>query len=92
MNSIIGDLASDTISIIFKECEKTKNKKRIQYIINNILDVAFENVKPYLYTIMGILILLFLMNLFQFYYYIRLFITNVQNQNQNIPINFDTLE
>jgi hypothetical protein len=79
MNSIIGDLTSDTISIIFKECEKNKNKKRIKYIINNILDVAFGNIKPYLYTIMGILILLFLMNLFQFYYYIRLFI---QNQNQ----------
>jgi hypothetical protein len=86
MNSIIGDLTSDTISIIFKECEKNKNKKRIQYIINNILDVAFGNIKPYLYTIMGILILLFLMNLFQFYYYIRLFI---QNQNQKINFTLD---
>jgi hypothetical protein len=84
MNSIISDLTSDTISIIFKECEKSKNKKRLRYIINTIINIAFHNIKPYLYTIMAILVLLFIMNLFQFYYYIKLFITNSNIQNLNI--------
>jgi hypothetical protein len=82
MKSIIGDLTTETISLIFRECEKDKNKRRLSNIINNIINIAFENIKPYLYTIMAILILLFIMNCFQFYYYIKLFLTkNLENAN-----------
>jgi hypothetical protein len=76
MKSIISDLTSETIGIIFKECEKDKNKKRLEIIMNNIINIAFENLKPYLYTIMGLLMILFLINCFQFYYYVKLFINN----------------
>jgi len=76
MKSIISDLTSETIGIIFKECEKDKNKKRLEVIMNNIINIAFENLKPYLYTIMGLLTILFLINCFQFYYYVKLFINN----------------
>lgn len=76
MKSIIGDLTKETINLVYKECEKDKNKKILSNIINNITRIAFKNIQPYLYTIMGILILLFLMNCFQFYYYIKLFILN----------------
>ena len=37
MKSIISDLTSETIGIIFKECEKDKNKKRLEVIMNNII-------------------------------------------------------
>jgi len=84
MKSIIGDLTTETISIIFKECEKDKNKRRLSNIFNNIINIAFENIKPYLYTIMAILILLFVMNCFQFYYYIKLFLTSKNLENVNI--------
>jgi hypothetical protein len=84
MKSIIGDLTTETISLIFRECEKDKNKRRLSNIINNITNIAFENIKPYLYTIMAILILLFVMNCFQFYYYIKLFLTNKNLENANI--------
>lgn len=93
MKSIIGDLTSETIGIIFKECEKEKNKRRIETVIDNIIQYAFNNIKPYLYTIMAILLLLFLMNLFQFYYYIKLFIANIKSHTnlhtdlQTIPFN-----
>lgn len=76
MKSIVSDLTSETIGIIFKECEKDKNKKRLEFIMNNIINIAFENLKPYLYTIMGLLMILFLINCFQFYYYVKLFINN----------------
>ena len=76
MKSIISDLTSETIGIIFKECEKDKNKKRLEVIMNNIINIAFENLKPYLYTIMGLLMILFLINCIQLYYYVKLFINN----------------
>jgi hypothetical protein len=84
MKSIIGDLTTETISLIFRECEKDKNKRRLSNIINNIINIAFENIKPYLYTIMAILVLLFVMNCFQFYYYIKLFLTSKNLENANI--------
>jgi hypothetical protein len=76
MNTLIGDLTNETISFIYKACEKDKNKKRLSIIMNNITEIALKKIEPYLYTIMAILILLFLMNFFQFYYYIKLFIIN----------------
>jgi len=84
MKSIIGDLTTETISLIFRECEKDKNKSRLSNIVNNIINIAFQNIKPYLYTIMAILILLFIMNCFQFYYYIKLFLTSKNLENANI--------
>lgn len=82
--TIVGDLTTETISLIFKECEKEKNKKRLASIINNITDIAIKNIQPYLYTIMAILVLLFVINCFQFYYYIKLFITSNNFENNHI--------
>lgn len=76
MKSVLGDLTSETIGIIFRECEKEKNKRRIETIINNIINIALDNIKPYLYTIIAILLILFLINFLQFYYYIKLVIYN----------------
>jgi hypothetical protein len=84
MKSVLGDLTSETIGIIFKECEKEKNKRRIETIINNIINIALDNIKPYLYTIMAILILMFLINFVQFYYYIKLVLTNSKTENNII--------
>lgn len=76
MNTLIGDLTTETISFIYKECEKDKNKKRLSIILDNVTEFILKKIQPYLYTIMAILILLFLINFFQFYYYIKLFILN----------------
>lgn len=92
MKSVIGDLTSETISIIFKECEKEKNKRRIETIVNNIINIAFDNIKPYLYTIMAILVLLFLINCFQFYYYVKLFITNTKITTGDITRNITNID
>jgi hypothetical protein len=81
MKSVLGDLTSETIGIIFKECEKEKNKRRIETIINNIINIALDNIKPYLYTIMAILILMFLINFVQFYYYVKLMLANSNPEN-----------
>lgn len=64
------DIVTDeTISFIYNQTKKDKNKKRIEYILNNLLDISLNRIKPYLYSIMGVLILIFLINFAQFYYY-----------------------
>lgn len=72
LQSIVGDITSDTVRLIYKEACKSKNKKKIAHIINVISDMAMSQLHPYFYAIMAILVILFLMNCFQFYFYIRL--------------------
>jgi hypothetical protein len=84
MKSLLSDLTTETISLLYKECEKDKNKQRITTMLNNMINIALTNIKPYLYTIMALLILLFLMNCFQFYYYVKYVILS---QQSNIKLN-----
>lgn len=76
VNSIVGDITRECIDFIYTQTKRKKNKQKIQYIISNLTNIIFENIQPYLYTILGVLIIMFLMNLFQFYYYIKLFLIN----------------
>jgi len=85
---MIKDLTTETINPISKEFDKTHNKQHLNKIINHITNIAFQYIKPYLYTIMAILIILFIMNCFQFYYYIKLIILK---DNTFLPINIDDI-
>jgi hypothetical protein len=76
VNSIVGDITRECIDFIYTQTKRKKNKQKIQYIVSNLTNIVFENIQPYLYTILGVLIIMFLMNLFQFYYYIKLFLIN----------------
>ena len=76
VNSIVGDITRECIDFIYNQTKRKKNKQKIQYIVNNLTNIIFENIQPYLYTILAVLIIMFLMNLFQFYYYIKLFLIN----------------
>lgn len=78
MDSIITGLASETIDVLYKEAHRKKNKKKLRYIVNTLINMLMESIQPYMYTIMIMLIILFLMNCFQFFYYIRLQMTNKQ--------------
>lgn len=72
MESILGDITSEAIAIIYKECRRKRNKKKLSYIIDNVVSMLMSSIQPYMYTIMAMLIILFLMNCFQFFYYIRM--------------------
>ena len=79
VNSIFSDLTRETIDYIYCQTKRKKNKHKIEFIKNYITNMLFADIQPYLYTILGILILGFVLNCFQFYYYIRLFIKNNKN-------------
>ena len=71
MTSLVSDLTRESINIVYKELLKKRNQKRIAYICDVIIFVAIKRLQPYFYAIMGILIIIFLINCFQFYYYLR---------------------
>lgn len=70
----INDILKNIINIIYTEIRKKKNKKKIDFILKKLEDSVMNRIKPYIYTIFGILIILFLVNCFQFFYYIKLHI------------------
>lgn len=71
MNALLGSFTNETLSLLYKEARREKNQKRISFIINTLLDIAIRRIQPYMYAIMAVLVVLFLMNCFQFFYYIK---------------------
>lgn len=90
MNSLISDMTKDTLKYIYKETKKKTNQKKISYIIDTITRIAVEKLQPYMYAIMAILIILFLMNCFQFYYYLN--IVMILNKKKLIDPNLIKLD
>ena len=84
MDNIFKGITNDCISVIYKEFNKKHNKQKITCIINDITNKVFDSIKPYFYSIMIVLILLFCMNCFNFYYYIKLFIKSNENNYLNL--------
>lgn len=84
-NSIMNDIADDIICQLQYICTIPKYNKKINDFLSYCIKIIFNNISPYLYIIISILILMFLMNCFQFYYYVKLFIENSKNIT-NIPI------
>jgi len=70
-SSILGDITKEIINFAYKHTRKNKNKRKIKYIIDVLTNLLFEDIKPYAITILGILILMFVMNCFQFYWYMK---------------------
>lgn len=76
VNSLVGDLTNEIIDFIYSQTRKKNNKKKIKYIIDTLTTLLFHDIQPYLYTILAMLFIMFIINCFQFYYYIRLFVDN----------------
>jgi hypothetical protein len=58
---------------ISQELQDENKFKKVKKIIVNITNILFQHIKPYFYTIMSILLIMFGMNCFQFYYFIKTF-------------------
>ena len=71
-SNIFGRLTKQTLSLLYVELNKPYNKQKLSNIIETLLKTALSYLTPYLYAIMAILVILFLMNCFQFMHYTRI--------------------
>lgn len=69
--SILKNFTTELIDIIYIECKRKKNRKKINQIISYMTTSVLQNIQPYLMLIIALLVIMFLMNCFQFYYYIK---------------------
>ena len=70
MNSLLSEVTSDFIRNIYIETLKKKNKKRLEKIVSSITVILLKKIQPYVFGILTMLVILFLMNILQFYYYL----------------------
>jgi hypothetical protein len=68
--SILEDVFDDLVNHVYSQIKKNKNKKKIKFMLETITSHVFEDINPYLYTIIAIIVLTFLMNCIVFYWYI----------------------
>lgn len=87
MDNLFSNATKETINFIYKETQKQKNKKKIDYILNLLFKSALKPIQPYLILIVSILIVLFLMNCFQFFYYIK-YTLSIQHSIIDLNDNF----
>lgn len=71
MEHTLGKVTNEIVHIFFKNLQKEKNKEKIKIIFQIIIQLALQNIRAYLYVIMTMLVIIFLINCFQFYYYIK---------------------
>ena len=70
MDNIFSEVTSNVIKKIYIETIKPKNKKRLEKIVSVITVILLKKIQPYIFGILTMLIILFLMNILQFYYYL----------------------
>ena len=69
--SIVRNFTCELIDLIYIESKRKKNRRKLHKIINVLTSSALQNIQPYLILIVALLVILFLMNCFQFYYYMK---------------------
>lgn len=69
--SIVRKFTCELIDLIYIESKRRKNRRKINKITNLLTSSALQNIQPYLILIVALLVILFLMNCFQFYYYMK---------------------
>ena len=75
MNGIVSELMSSVLNCL----TENDNYNKAQHVFSYFISIMMEKISPYLYSIMAILIVMFIMNCFQFYYYIKLMLHNNVN-------------
>lgn len=70
MDNIFSEITSNIIKKIYIETIKPKNKKRLEKIVSVITMILLKKIQPYIFGILTMLVILFLMNILQFYYYL----------------------
>lgn len=70
-SGIVSDITQDIIQYVSNIVYHPTNKVKIKNIFNYLINSLLEHIFIYLYTIMALLIIIFVMNCSQFYYIIN---------------------
>jgi hypothetical protein len=76
MTSLVSDITQEALRYAYNQFQKKSNQRRISIMIDVVSNMAIRRIQPYMYAIMAILIIMFLLNCFQFYYYLRYIVIN----------------
>jgi hypothetical protein len=80
MNKLINETSNYLLDYVTKELNNDIKKKKVKYIIDTVVNLGIENIKVYFYTLLSILLIIFLLQCFQFYYYTRIFTLDKSNK------------
>ena len=83
---ITNEIFTHCVNILKKHVNESEkdNNNILRPILNKVMNIILNKVSPYLYSIMAILIIMFFMNCFQFYYYIKMMLaTNIKDTSFN---------
>jgi hypothetical protein len=72
--SFLSKATREIFSNVYKEIKNEKNKKQIYAIVDFFFEMFLQQVRPYFYAIVCILLVMFAMNCVQFYYYLKIVI------------------
>lgn len=72
--SFLGKATREIFMNVYKEIKNEKNKKYIYGIVDFFFEMFLQQVRPYFYAIVCILLVMFAMNCVQFYYYMKILI------------------
>ena len=77
--ALVSDLTSEALKYVYKEFNRPSNRKRLTFMIDTVANMAIRRIQPYMYAIMAILLIMFLLNCFQFYYYLKFIMLSHKN-------------
>jgi hypothetical protein len=69
-SEVTSDIVNEILALCYSEFKKKNNRKKIRYIISRVSNYVFNQFKIQFFIILSILILMFVMNCVQFYFYI----------------------
>jgi len=72
--SFLSKATREIFSNVYKEIKNERNKKQIYAIVDFFFEMFLQQVRPYFYAIVCILLVMFAMNCVQFYYYLKIVI------------------
>lgn len=87
MIELSGDIFRELLGYGYHEFKKQRNRKKIRYFIDKLSIYIFDHFKIHFYTIIGVLVLMFIMNCIQFVFYVLHFQKIILYQpNTNVPM------
>jgi len=70
MSFITSDIFREIIRNCYYELKVPRNEKKVKYIINSITNIVLKDFRFQINIVVAILVLMFIMNCTQFYFYI----------------------